>query len=151
MLSIIVIVIFLALYLLNRQQSSVWGILLLMSLLLLVNKSIFPNTFDSPLYYVRTFIVFIAALYLIKINTFHSIYQACICVLTLILFMALHYDMVAGSNLVYDKYEGFIYGIMVSRFMGIIIITLEKLRTNSSHNTTDSDNNFSCMFKGRIK
>lgn len=136
---------------LNSKQRSVWGVLVVMSALLNINSIVFSHEFDSILYYNRAFIVFIAALVLIRINTCHSYYQSVICVLTLCLFGLLEYDLTTYENIVYSKYEDYVHGVMAIRIVGFILGFYEQIWFTGGDNSTDSNNSFSCFSQGKIK
>lgn len=139
MINLIYFLILLLLYLVDAKERKIWGVLVLMSLLLNVNSYVFPNDYGSPLYYIRSFIVFLTCIYLLNLSTnkIHAYYQSIICVLTLILFGLLEYDVFKGSNLVYSNYEDFIHGIMAIRIMGFILGFYERLCVADCDNTSN--------------
>lgn len=145
------ILIFLTLCLVNPTQRKVWGTLVIMTTILWFNTLIFPNEFNSPLFHIRPFIVFFSALILIKIYTLHSVYQSCISVMTLFLFLLLEYDLITGSNLVYDKYEDLVYGIILARIMGVVVGIYEQIWLVDRDNTSYNNHYFLCKIQGKIK
>lgn len=142
---------FLIFALLQRKERRIWGVLFITSLSIKLLNNHMSHDFGSSYYYIRAIITFIAAFILIRVNTLHSYHQSGVYVITLIAFSLLEFDLVSSNNIIYDNYEKYINGIIIIKFLGLLISISERLSTSDnardSHNSTYLPNNSRCKEK----
>lgn len=107
----------------------------------------------NALYWIRAVITTIGAVYLCRCRSFFGFYQAAIYTLTLLVYLALAYDVSSYNQwiesggvepvaLVWgDTYEGLIYGLVASQFAGFLPVLWVGYGANVSsycHNLTDN-------------
>lgn len=97
-----------------------WLVLASLAFLTWFNKEIFDHS-GLTLYYVRAMLTFIAAYLLVLRLTLLGFYQACILLLTLIVYMILAFYV--AENTIYiirDSYKATVYVLVKCQFIGFI-------------------------------
>lgn len=119
-----------------RSDRSTWLALAVLSILLLVNKSVFSVEGDL-LYVVRAAMTLIVGVFIVYQGTIVALYQAFILTLILLAYAALAFDVSQGQHvLIYNNYENVIYGLVACQFIG----ATTKIR--AGYNYTRSGFNF---------
>ena len=112
----------------RRQDLRVWHTLGWSKVALLASAWFFGGGMESPHYWLRLFIE-LAAFYAILLpnRTALAVYEASTILVTLVAYLFLELDLIAGTNVVYDNYEQVMYGIMVAQLLGCAISVAKHL------------------------
>ena len=127
----------------REDDKKVWFTLGILQLFLWLNKSYFPNN-ESTLYYVRSCLTFVTALYFLIRLTLNKLafYQATVLALLLVCYGYVEYEVQHGGNLrFYDHYEAIIYGLVTAQYFAIFTQLWSRYNRNGSNSIVDSDSN----------